>query len=459
MGSLRFQAPDGSYYLATEALEHTRARGVRLRVLREIHEEDIPVRFFLPHEGAVVDPPPKDARLAVLARLLSESRADGSVHIRFLGRNCSVPPDGFALDRSEGNRKYVWQVVPTEETHGLKPLDERFRSLRELCASDDTRLALSLGGGGLKLFAHAPALRLLETIGCAGSAEEVWGTSAGAMAGLLYAQGLSPHAIEQMGFDLYAGRVDLPLRPSKLFFMRRLLQDALSPVTGSSAAGFVDCARGLERMLEQYCASLEPRLPFFCTAFNLGECRAEVLSAHPVEPHLSDFITQTDPREAVLASSAVPLIFVPRVIRRATQEHHYVDGSMCEDVPLYSIVRKWDRDREAGIETRDRLAIIYVRLTGSLDAYRMHPRHIGKLRVLQTVAASGMAQMHARDLALISQREDVDLIGLELGDSTPGFFDTALIPEYIRSAKETFPEQLAAHEQRLRDAKEAETNR
>ena len=47
-------------------------------------------------------------------------------------------------------------------------------------------------------------------------------------------------------------------------------------------------------------------------------------------------------------------------------------------------------------------------------------------------------------------RKDVRLLGLELGDSSPDFFDTRRIAEFIRSAKECFPEQLVALEERLR---------
>ncbi len=448
---LRFCGPGGTYFLAPDAMAQARARGIEMEVLREIQERELPVHFELPHQGAVCDPPPEDARLSVLARLLSECRADGSVNIRFLGRNRAVPADGFALDRSDGQRRYVWQVVDAGESPSS--LDERFRALRELCAAEDSRVVLSLGSGGLKLFAHATALRLIEAIGCAEHVQEIWGSSAGAMAGLMYAQGLSPHAIEQLGYDLYAGRVDLGLRPSKFQLVRRLVTDALLPVTGGTPPGFVDCAKGLERVLEQYCAAVKPRLPFFCPAFNVGDCRPEVLTPIEVPQHLADFMIQTDPREAALASSTVPLLFVPRVIRRGDRELHYIDGSTTEDVPLHSIALKWDRDREAGTEERKRLVILYVKLTGSLHAYETHPRRIGKLRLLQTVAAAGIETMHRRDLELLDQRTDVTLLPLELGDSSPDFFETGLIPEYVSKAKETFPEQLMALESQLRQSR------
>ena len=66
---LRFQSADGSFYLTDEELLDVRAAGWRYEVVRRLQEADLPVRFSLPHDGAVTDWPPEDARLAVLARL------------------------------------------------------------------------------------------------------------------------------------------------------------------------------------------------------------------------------------------------------------------------------------------------------------------------------------------------------------------------------------------------------
>ena len=166
----------------------------------------------------------------------------------------------------------------------------------------------------------------------------------------------------------------------------------------------------------------------------------------PPEPSEST----TRARAAALASSSVPLLFVPRIIRRINRDAHYIDGSTTEDVPLHSIVRKWDLDRAAGVEARERLVIVYVKLTGGLETYRTHPGRIGKLRLMQTVAAAGIETMHRRDVELLRLRPDVQLLGLELADANPDFFDTRRIAEFIRAAKECFPEQLVALEERLR---------
>jgi predicted acylesterase/phospholipase RssA len=447
---LRFRAMDGSYYLTGEDLARLHDQGVEPEVVRSLRESDLPVRFFLPHDGAVSNPPPEDARLAVLARLLAESRAAGEVHIRFLGRNRTPPPDGFRLDVAGGRRAYVWQVVPAEEVAARPGVSERFAALRALCADADTRVVLALGSGGVRLFCHAPAIRLFETLGCAAHIDEIWGTSAGAIAGLLYAQGLSPQSIEQLGYDLYGGRLDLRVRPSKLQFLRALVRDAVLPSGAPSSAGFVDCANGMARMLEHYCADLRPRRPFYAIAFNLAECRSEVLTPLSVPPHLSELMTETDAREAALASSTVPLLFVPRPIRRSGIEVHYIDGSTTEDVPLHSVVRKWDLDRAAGVEARRRLVILAVKLTGNLEQHRLAPGRMSKLRIMQAVVAASIEHMHRRTADLMRSRPDVEILTLDLTDSSPDFFETRCIPEYLRAAKEIFPDQLAELEERLR---------
>ncbi len=443
---LRFRAADDTYYVTDVELEQVRARGIVAEVLRSISESEVPVRFMLPHQGAVNDPPPESARLAVLARLLAEDRAGGDVHVRFLGRNRTVPPGGFLLDRAGGDRRYVWQAVPAEGLLDGPELRDRFRALHETLAREDTRVALSLGSGGLKLFCHAAALRLLERVGCGDYFDEIWGSSAGALVALLYAHGLSPHAIEQTGYDIYSGRQQLALRPTSFQVLRHLLREVLLSRTDVNSTGFVDCAQSLSGMLARHCDESDPLWPFYAVAYNLAECRAEVLSAQPVPAHLRPMMAQADARQAALASAAVPLLFIPQIIGGVP----YIDGSTTEDVPLRSVVAKWDLDRELGEETRERLVIVYVKLTGPASQFRASQGRMSKLRLLQLVASAGIETMHRRDVELLQARPDVELLALELDDSTPDFFDIRRIPEFVRRAKEIFPGQLAAIEERLR---------
>jgi len=445
---LRFRASDGSYFVPADEAQDL--RDIDLTVMRWLRAEDIPVRFSLGGSGALGDPIPEDARLAVLARLLAEQRANAGVSVRFLGRQASVPPDGFVLDKAGGDRHYVWQVV-ADEPAGAALGRERFPNLYALLQDEKARVALSLGAGGLKLFAHAPALRLIEHLGCGERIDEVWGTSAGALAALLYCHGLSPQAIEQTGYDLYTGRYRLDLRPSKLHVVKEVLREVLLPPSGDATdAGFVDCARGLQRMLSEYCNVIRPARPLYVLAFNLDEGRVEALTPESVPEHLREIATQTDAREATFASCAVPLLFMPRSITRPDGAAHYVDGSTTEDVPLRSIVRKWDLDRAAGVESRERLIILYVKLSSPSAAKRSTNGRLGKVRLLQAVATASMQALHERDVELIAARPDVCLLPLELREPGTEFFEISRIPAYIRRARESFPEQLDAIEQRLR---------
>ena len=193
-GPLRFRAPDGSWFLCEADLSLARQRGLRPEILETIDEADLPVRIILPHDGGVNNPPPAGARLSVLARLLAEQRANGDVHVRFLGRNRTPPPDGFVLDRADGQRRYVWQVVPAEQVENRPELSERFSALRELFSDEHTRVVLSLGSGGLKLFAKTKkviALSAAEAAKFKAIADKVViGTLAG-----LEKQGIAGHRI------------------------------------------------------------------------------------------------------------------------------------------------------------------------------------------------------------------------------------------------------------------------
>jgi hypothetical protein len=328
---LRFQAPDGTFYLTDSELLDARLHGLRCEEIRRIRESDLPVRFSLPHDGAVTDWPPEDARLAVLARLLAEDRANGSVHIRFLGRNRNVPADGFALDRAGGQRRYVWQIVPAE-VHAARPaLHDRFRRLRALCGDPRSRVVLSLGSGGLKLFAHATAIRLFETLGM-GHFAEIWGSSAGAMAGLFQRR-----ASRRTRSSRWATTCTRPRRPgaapTKLQFLRHLARRAAAeqrPV-GSGRR----LRRRLSRMLERYgrrrAARAVPRSRSTCSkppGASPGGTRAPGRAAGADR--------RARRRARVVVGAA---LFVLRVVRRGKRDTHYIDGSTTEDVPLHSIVR------------------------------------------------------------------------------------------------------------------------
>lgn len=88
------------------------------------------------------------------------------------------------------------------------------------------RVALVLGGGGLRGFAHIGVLRAIEEAGI--DAEIVVGTSAGAVVGAAYASGMTPAEISRVAGEVrIASLIDLV--PSSQGLMR-----------GRSLAGWVD---------------------------------------------------------------------------------------------------------------------------------------------------------------------------------------------------------------------------
>ncbi len=366
---LHFRSSDGGVYISRDDLVVLRSGGLGCEIERAIDVERIPVRFLTSQATALWPPPPSSARVAVLSRLLAEGYPLDRVAVRYHGRDRSIPRNAFSLDRSGGSRTYVWEIVePVVIERSLVTTEpDRYPALRGLLSDPDTRVVLALGSGGLKLFAHGPALRLLESLGCSDRIDEVWGASAGAVAGLLFCHGLSPQALEQTGYDIYGGRLVLALRPSRVQFLRHILRDTLLPSsTRAGISGFIDCRIGLSRLIEYYCGTPRPRRPFYCTAFNLAEGRPEVLTSERVPPHLSNLAVQVDACNAAMASASVPLLFTPHEIAGTP----YVDGSTTGDVPLFQIVRKWDLDRSSGAERRRRLVIFYVRLGGGTNRFR-----------------------------------------------------------------------------------------
>jgi hypothetical protein len=455
---LRFRGADGRCYVAAEELAELGELGMPCDVEWSASERELPVHFSLADGGAFEDPPPRSARLAVLCRLLAQGGLQRSLHderaprpleVEFLGRGRVLPPDAFVLDRSGGRRRYAWRVREGVLEGPPRSVPERFPALAAELSRPDARVVVSLGSGGLKLYSHVSVLRFLERLECAERIDELWGCSAGALIALLYCHGLSPESIEQTGYDLYAGRYQISFRPSRLQLLSALARELCGWTHHAVAgAGFVDCARGITGMIEHYCRDIRPTRPLYCVAYNLDRGRAEVLTPEPVPPDCAELFTRTDALEAALASSAVPLYFVPRRISCGGEAAHYIDGSTTEDVPLYSIVRKWDLDRAAGRESRERLVILAVKLTPRLGSARIPPGRVGKLAVVHTVASAAQEAIHCRDLALIAARPDIHLLSLQLG-AGDDFFQPYRIPAYIQLAKADFAEQLAAIEQQL----------
>jgi NTE family protein len=165
-----------------------------------------------------------------------------------------------------------------------------------------TEIVVALGGGGIKGVSHIGVLACLEQAGY--QIKAIAGTSAGSIVGALYAAGQSPNQIRDLIDNVDQG---------KLF--GRLPND------GPSLLGVA----GLNDALNQILAGktfAELNIPFACTAVDLHTAQEVILNSGSV-------------LEAVMASSAFPGIFPPRIVGKAM----LVDGGVLDPVPV--AVARW----------------------------------------------------------------------------------------------------------------------
>jgi len=157
------------------------------------------------------------------------------------------------------------------------------------------KIGLALSGGGARGFAHIGVLRALHEMGI--YPEAVAGTSAGSIVGSLYAAGLRPDEMET-----FVGSASLI----------RTIKPGLSP------RGLISLSY-LKTHLEKYLPFRQiENLPrkLFVAVCNLNTGDLELLDKGPIA-------------EAVMASSSIPLVFLPVDIAG----NQYVDGGLLMNLP------------------------------------------------------------------------------------------------------------------------------
>lgn len=163
-------------------------------------------------------------------------------------------------------------------------------------------LGYALGGGGSRGFAHLGALKVFESFGL--KPEIIVGTSAGALAGVFYADGFTPEEIAEL-FD------------KKVF---KEFVELTVPRTGIFKS--TEIARFLKRNLRS--SKFEQlHIPFKAVATDWKNARTAVFSE-------GDNLV-----DAVVASCSVPLVFSPIEIDGIP----YVDGGLLKNFPV-SIIRE-----------------------------------------------------------------------------------------------------------------------
>lgn len=166
----------------------------------------------------------------------------------------------------------------------------------------DYFLGYALGGGGAKGFAHLGALRVLEKCGL--KPDVIAGTSAGALAGVFYADGYHPEEILEL-------------------FRKREFKEFVEFTIPKT--GFLK-STGLHSFLKKNLRARrfeELQLPFYAVATDWNRARSVAFSN-------GDNLV-----DAVVASCSVPVVFYPQYINGIP----YVDGGLLKNFPV-SVIRK-----------------------------------------------------------------------------------------------------------------------
>lgn len=158
------------------------------------------------------------------------------------------------------------------------------------------RLALALGGGAARGFAHVGVIEVLEQAGI--RPDVVVGTSAGSVVGALYASGMNPRALREAALSLEEGMLGDWSLQVRGVLRGKALQDTVNRWVGG---------RAIERFALPYAAVM--------TDLYDGSMR---------------LARSGDAGLAVRASSAVPGVFEPVRIG----EREYVDGGLVSPVPV-----------------------------------------------------------------------------------------------------------------------------
>ena len=209
---------------------------------------------------------------------------------------------------SENNQNPVKIYAKSHAKLNFNPsvnVEPLFAELPHQASNSKPKIALVLGSGGARGYAHIGVLKVLEQAHI--QPDMIVGTSAGSIVGALSASGKSAHEIEQMALQLKVSDIrDFTL----------------------SKRGFLDGTK-IERYINQalYYRNIE-QLPraLYIVATELSQGKLTVFH-------------QGNVGQAVRASTAIPSMFVPAQI----EQYSYVDGGLVSPLPV-NVARQMGAD-------------------------------------------------------------------------------------------------------------------
>lgn len=306
------------------------------------------------------------------------------------------------------------------------------------------RVVLALSGGGMAMPCHVSVLRVLQLLDIPVAA--VYGTSAGAVVGGLYAAGASVADLEHIMLDIKS--------PDDLFgfaarhpAVRLAAGEVIRAFTQPSLerAGIYDSNR-----LESYLRSVMKRhlgrvpslsecaAPFKCVAFDIGTGRPRDGAGERVAKRT--FSAETDPdlslADAIAASMSIPGTLPPKKLGRS----YHIDGATVEHLPVLTAFDDW---RETPWRKRKRTAVVAVDLgyggrAPSVESLR-HPMDlILYSNSIQSRAITDYSLVHCH-----RPRRGFSVILLRPRAFSIGLCDVEKIPDMLRTAYTEAVRQLS----------------
>ena len=188
------------------------------------------------------------------------------------------------------------------------------------------KIAIALGGGAARGFAHVGVIKALEAQGI--SPEIVVGTSAGSLVGALYAAGLNGFQIQELSMNMEEEQV---LDGSGLYrcIAETMISDKRGCIKGQALQNFVN-----KNVNNRPMEKLNKTFATVATNLRTGEMVV---------------FRSGNTGMAVRASSSVPIFFEPVTING----QDYVDGGLVAPVPA-SVARAMGADFVIAVDISDR---------------------------------------------------------------------------------------------------------